>query len=159
GTLQSVVRIVSQFDNNTLTYEPAGVRASETVNAGQVLEFATNESFRVRGTRAFLVAQYMIGQGPATTTGGAGDPALVFEVPVQQFRTTYDFYVPATSPQNFINVVAPIGTSLTMDGNPFRGSMQNVSDQTIFTLPIMSGPHRLRSDGNQPFGIKVYGIA
>ncbi len=159
GTLPSVVRIVSQADGNRLTYDPPGVRPSETLNAGQVLEFATTASFRVTGTRAFLVAQYMIGQGDATSGASAGDPAMVFEVPVQQYRTSYDFYVPTTYPQNFLNVVTPMGSSLTMDGAPLRGSAENVSGYTVYTLPIMAGPHRLRGDGNQQFGIKVYGIA
>jgi hypothetical protein len=157
--LPSVVRVVSQANNNRLTYDPPGVRPSETLNAGQVLEFAATQSFRVTGTQAFLVSQFMIGQGDATSTASAGDPAMVFEVPVQQYRTSYDFYVPATYPQNFINVVTPQGTTLTMDGAPLRGTSETVSGYTVLTLPITSGPHRLRGDTGQQFGIKLYGIA
>ncbi len=160
GTLPSVVRIVSQGDGNTLTYDPPSVRGSETINAGQILEFATNQSFRVRGTRAFLVAQYMVGQGEFRPgTMDAGDPAMVFEVPVQQFRDSYDFLVPSTYPQNFINVVAPMGASLTMDGTPVRGSAQDLAGYTLYALPISAGPHRIRAATGQTFGIKVYGIA
>ena len=101
----------------------------------------------------------MIGQGPAMLGGsGAGDPAMVFEVPTQQYRTSYDFLVPATYQSNFINIVAPQGAQLTMDDQPVRGSMENVSGYTIYTLPIAGGAHRIRSQGQQ-FGIKVYGIA
>ena len=159
ASLPSVVRIVSQADDNRLTYDPPGVRPQETLRAGQVLEFAATQSFRVTGTRAFLVSQYMIGQGDQSSGASAGDPAMVFEVPVQQFRTSYDFYVPSTYPQNFINVATPTGSNLTMDGTPLRGSSEVVSGYTIFTLPITAGPHRLRGDGGQAFGIKVYGIA
>ena len=156
----NVVRIVSQQDNNRITYDPPSVRPSETLNAGQMVEFAATASFRATGTRAFLVTQYMIGQGnPDPTNPGAGDPAMVLEVPVQQYRTSYDFYAPTTYPQNFLNVVTPMGTALTLDGTPLRGSAENLSGYTIYTLPIMAGPHRLRSGGEQAFGIKVYGIA
>ena len=160
ATLPSVVRIVSQQDGNQITYDPPSARPAETLNAGQIVEFATNVSFRATGTRAFLVAQYMIGQGnfdPAMP--GAGDPAMVLEVPVQQFRTSYDFLVPSTYPQNFLNVVAPTGAALTIDGAPLRGSSMDVSGYTVYTLPVAAGAHRVRTTGEQQFGVKVYGIA
>ncbi|MFO0609673.1 MAG: IgGFc-binding protein [Polyangiales bacterium] len=160
GTNPSVVRIVSQADGNRITYDPPSARPAETLNAGQMVEFATNVPFRATGTRAFLVAQYMIGQGNFDPTNpGAGDPAMVLEVPVQQYRTSYDFLVPSTYPQNFVNVVAPTGAALTLDNTPLRGSSMDVSGYTVYTLPIPSGAHRVTSAGGQQFGIKVYGIA
>jgi hypothetical protein len=160
GVLPSVVRIVSQSDGNRITYDPPSARPAETLNAGQLVEFATNVPFRATGTRAFLVAQYMIGQGTFDPTNpGSGDPAMVLEVPVQQYRTSYDFLVPSTYPQNFVNVVAPTGAALTLDGMPLRGSSMDVAGYTVFTLPIASGAHRIRSTGGQQFGIKVYGVA
>ena len=90
---------------------------------------------------------------------GAGDPAMVLEVPVQQFRTRYDFYVPSTYPRNFINIVVPTGAQAFLDEQPVRGSMQVVGNYTVYTLPIEAGSHRMRSDGTAGFGIKVYGIA
>lgn len=160
GALPSVVRIVSQADGNRITYDPPSARPAETLNAGQMVEFATNVPFRATGTRAFLVAQYMIGQGAFDPTNpGAGDPAMVLEVPVQQYRTSYDFLVPNTYPQNFINVVAPMGTALMLDNTPLRGSAMDVSGYTVYTLPVSAGAHRVRSTGGQAFGIKVYGIA
>jgi hypothetical protein len=156
-TTPSVVRIVSQRDGNVLTFEPATVRAPATLNAAQVLELSASQHFRVTGTAPFLVAQYMIGQGPA---GGAvaGDPAMVFEVPTQQHRSNYDFLVPSTYQSSFINIVAPMGAQLTMDDQPVRGSMELLSGYAVYTLPIAAGAHRIRSDGPR-FGLKVYGIA
>ncbi|MBI5517477.1 MAG: IgGFc-binding protein [Deltaproteobacteria bacterium] len=154
----SVIRIVSQSDNNQVTFDPPTVRAPATLRAGQVLEFATTASFRVAGTSALLVAQYMLGQGPASaTSSGAGDPAMVFEVPSQQFRSSYDIYVPETYTSNFINVVAPVRAEVTMDGMPLRGSMETVGPWAVYYLPIRAGAHHLQS--GTPFGIKVYGIA
>jgi hypothetical protein len=90
---------------------------------------------------------------------GSGDPAMVLEVPVQQYRDRYDFFVPSTYPQNFLNVVVPQGVELTLDDQPLRGSMEALGGFNILTLPIMSGAHRLRSGVGQGIGIKVYGIA
>ncbi len=56
-------------------------------------------------------------------------------------------------------LVRPTGTQLTMDNNPVRGSAESVSGYDIYTLPVTSGAHRIRSASNMPFGIKVYGIA
>jgi hypothetical protein len=159
-TNPGVVRIVSQSDGNQITFDPPEIHPAQTLRTGQVLEFATNRHFRVGGTRAFRVSQFMIGQGPATAGApGAGDPAMVFEVPVQQYRNQYDFYVPTTYPQNFMNIVTPTGTALTLDNNPLRGTRETVSGFDIYTLPVPSGAHRIRSMSSMPFGIKVYGIA
>jgi len=159
ATNPSIVRIVSQLDDNVITFDPP-VLGPRTLRAGQVVELSTAQHFRVRGTRAFLVSQYMIGQGPLGFGGSdVGDPAMVLEVPTAQYRTQYDFYVPSTYPRNFFNLVAPIGATLTMDGAPLRGSSEVVSGQTVYTLPIEAGPHRVRSADLQPFGVKVYGVA
>jgi len=155
----AVVRILSQSNDNELTFDPPSAHAPVTLSAGQLIEFQTNANFRVIGTQALLVSQFMLGQGPAGSGLSSGDPAMVFEVPVQQYRTSYDFYVPQTYPNNFVNVVAPAGTELIMDDMPLRGSMSTVGTMNIFTLPITSGPHRLRSSGAQPIGVKVYGVA
>ena len=155
----AVVRIVSQSDDNALTFDPPSAHPAVTLSAGQLIEFQSNVNFRVIGTQALLVSQFMLGQGGAGSGLTAGDPAMVFEVPVQQYRTSYDFYVPQTYPNNFINVVAPAGTELIMDDMPLRGSMSAVGEMSVFTLPIVSGPHRLRSSAGQPIGVKVYGIA
>ena len=88
----------------------------------------------------------MEGQGAGSRTV-TGDPAMVYEVPAQQFRDRYDLLVPATY------------TQITMDDQPVRGSMELLSGYAVYTLPIEAGSHRMRSDGTAGFGIKVYGIA
>jgi hypothetical protein len=152
----SVVRVLSRADGNALTFEPA-VRPPTTLDRGRVLEFSTAQSFRVRGSEPFLVTQFMIGQGGDLSL--AGDPAMVQEVPVQQFRAAYDFFVPGTYPRNFLNIVAPADAALDLDGTPARGSQESVGGLTVYYLPISAGPHRLRSTSGQFFGIKVYGVA
>jgi len=154
-----VVRILSRVDANAITFEPEDVHAATTLGRGELLQFQTNRHFRVRGSGAFLVTQFMIGQGPAVGGTGAGDPAMVQEVPVPQYRDRYDFFVPNTYPQNFLNVVVPAGVPLTLDDQPLRGSMESLGGFNVMTLPITAGAHRLRSVAGQGVGIKVYGIA
>ena len=160
ATTQYVVRVMSRADDNEITFTPEDVHAPVVLRRGEVAEVQSTRHFRARGTGPFLVTQFMIGQGPATTGGtGAGDPAMVLEVPVQQYRDRYDFYVPDTYPSNFFNVVAPTGSALTLDDMPLRGSSEMLGEFTIYTLPIAAGAHRLRSGAGQGIGLKVYGIA
>ena len=156
----SVVRVISQANDNRLTFDPPDVQPPVTLAAGQVLQFASNRHVRVTGSGAFLASQFMIGQGPRVAgMPGAGDPAMVFEVPVQQYRAQYAFYVPTTYPQSFLNIVAPAGTPLLLDEQPLMGTPEVVSGHDVYTLPIAAGAHRLRSPTSVAFGIKVYGIA
>lgn len=159
-TIPSILRVMSQVDGNQITFDPPSAGQARTLNAGEFFEFSSVNHFRIQGSGAFLVTQFMVGQGPATGGGtGAGDPAMVFEVPVQQFRNSYDFYVPATYPTNYLNVVAPEGTQLTLDDAPFTGTPDSVAGFSVYAQRITAGPHRIRSTNNQGFGIKVYGIA
>ena len=123
ATTASAVRIVSRVDGNELSFDPPSVHAPVTLSAGQVLDLATAQHFIVRGTGAFLPVQFMRGQG--FDRAMAGDPAMVTEVPVEQYRTSYDFTVPASYVSNFINVVTTAGGTLEMDGVALRGSDQD----------------------------------
>lgn len=153
----SPVRIVSRVDDNQITFDPPSAHAPVTLGAGQVLDFATAAHFVVRGTGAFLPVQFMRGQGYDRSM--AGDPAMVLEVPVEQYRTSYDFTVPSSYVSNFINVVTAEGGALEMDGQPLRGSSSVVAGFTVYTLPIAPGNHRIQSATGQGIGLKVYGVA
>ncbi len=158
-SIPSVIRMLSQADGNTLTFDPPSVHPDVTLSAGELIEFQSHDNFRVSGTQAFLVSQFMVGQGPDTTIAG-GDPAMVFEVPAQQFRTSYDFYVPETYPNNLLNVVAPMGSSLLLDDMPVTAAPSAASGFNFFSLTTVgAGPHRIRTSNGMPLGIKVYGVA
>ncbi|MBL8603167.1 MAG: hypothetical protein JNK72_14685 [Myxococcales bacterium] len=157
--LASVIRVVARTDNNRVTFDPPDVAPERTMFAGDVIEISTTRHFRIRGTGPLLVSQFMAGQGSGLTAS-AGDPAMVLEVPIEQYRSQYDFFVPASYTQNFINVVTPIGSRPEMDGQPLRGSFEEVAGYRVFTLPIAPGVHRLRAAApDQAVGLKVYGIA
>lgn len=146
--------MVSQADDrDAITFDPPSVQPGQTLRAGQVMEFAATRHVRVTGTRAFLVSQFMLGQGPETVgMPGAGDPSMVFEVPVQQYRSQYSFYVPTTYPTNYINVTAPAARAPLLDDAPLAGTPESVSGYDVYAVPIPSGAHRLRSEGARPSG-------
>jgi len=89
---------------------------------------------------------------------------MVFEVPTQQFRGSYDILVPSTYPVSRLNIVAPTGAAVLLDGVAVT-SVTDVMTSTIGTgyelhvLPISGGAHHLESTDLSRFGVKVYGVA
>ncbi len=154
----SVIRVVSPFAGVTLRFDPPSVQPSVTLAARQVLQFQTTQAFRMSASRPVLVAQLMTGQG-ASAAVRAGDPAMVYEVPSQQFRDRYDLLVPATYTNNFFGVVVPRGASALLDGNPMDGNRVNVGPWDVISSTVTAGRHQLRTAEGVPLGVKVYGTA
>ncbi len=152
----SVVRILSRTAGNTLTFTGiATPPGCATLNAGQWCEFETVPDFQVQGSAPLSVAQFMVGQG---RFAGVGDPAMVLEVPTQQFRTNYVFNVPGTYTTNFVTVVYATGSIPRMDGTPIAaGAPLAGTPYSVSRFTTTAGSHRMT--GEQPFGIKVSGTA
>ncbi len=177
-TERSVVRILSQADGNALTF--AGISTptacARTLDRGEFCEFETAENFVVTGSKPLLVTQFMIGQGTSSlcaTVPGVpppdrdecvGDPAMVFEVPVEQFRDRYDVLIPSTYRLNYVNITAPEGADLALDGNPLdpadvRGPFPVAEGLEVRVVRVPAGTHTFTSRDGRPFGAKVYGVA
>ncbi len=154
----SVVRVVSPFAGATLRFDPPSVQPSIILGERQVLQFQTAQAFRMSSSRPVLVAQLMTGQGTTAANRG-GDPAMVYEVPSQQFRDRYDLLVPDTYTNNFLGVVVPRGASALLDGDPMGGDRVNVGPWDIISSAVTAGAHQLRTAEGVPLGVKVYGTA
>ena len=158
----NVIRIMSGADGNTLSFDPMPAGASSmTLNRGQVAEFEASESFRVSGTAALMVTQALVGQDYAgiSTAGdmGEGDPAFSLGIPTEQFRTSYSFLAPTTYTRSYVNVTAPTGATVTLDGSPVSGfTAVGGTGFSVGRVMITGGQHNISSD--QPFGIVVYGF-
>lgn len=157
----NVVRIMSGADGNSVTFDPPGVAGATTLNRGQIIEFETSQSFRVTGSQALMVSQFLVGQDYAgmSTAGmeGEGDPAMSLGIPTEQFRTSYSFLAPTTFARSFVNVTAPGGATVTLDGAPVTGfAPVGSTGFSVARVPISGGQHNISSD--QPFGIVVYGF-
>lgn len=154
----AVVRVAAYFDNTVLRFDPPTLRPATTLAARQVLQFQSSRAFRVSASRPVLVAQLMEGQGAGSRTV-TGDPAMVYEVPAQQFRDRYDLLVPATYTQNFLSVVVPRGARPLLDGSPIEGMRSTVGPWEVLATPVAAGAHRVRTVEGVPLGVKVYGTA
>lgn len=154
-----VVRILSGADGNTITFDPPSVGGgSVTLNLGQFVEFESTENFRATGTGAFLMGQFIVGQSyhSSTPLDAQGDPSMSLGIPSEQFRTDYTFLAPSSYPTNFVNVTAPTGATVTLDGSPVSGFIPvGGSGYSVAQVSIGAGQHHITSD--QGFGIVVYG--
>ncbi len=158
----NLIRIMSGADGNSITFDPMPSGASAvTLSRGQIMEFEASESFRVTGSAALMVAQTLVGQDYAGvgTSGemGEGDPAMSLGIPTEQFRTSYSFLAPTSFARSYVNVTAPTGATVTLDGSPITGfSPVGGTGFSVGRVMISGGQHNI--SGDQPFGIVVYGF-
>jgi len=159
--LPQIVRIIAVSDDTHLSYDPPQPGAPATIaHGGEFVEIASSTaSYVVTSDRKIMVAQYM--EGSQATDDKTGDPSLALAVPVDQFRKEYLFHAPVNYDSNYVDVVAPVGATVTLDGKPV--TLVPIAT-TGFALarvspledgPAMDGNHSI--SGNQPFGITVYG--
>ena len=160
GGKVEVIRVIATGANTTLTYDPPQASAPTTIaQAGGFVEIQGSiGSFQITGDQKIMVVQYMEGQDAG---GGTGDPAMTLAVPVEQFRTQYMFHAPTNYESNYVDVTAPVGAQVMLDGAPLSF---NPIGATGFALarvnPLSAGPgndgnHSIQ--GNMAFGITVYG--
>jgi IgGFc binding protein len=156
---EEVVRIIATQPDTTLTFQPpqSAIPTSIT-SAGEFIQFASVSSLEVVSDKPVMIAQYMEGEGAG---GGTGDPAMTLAVPVEQFRRSYLFLAPTTYESNYVDVTAPIGTTVMFDGLPFALSPIAGTGFGIVRIEGISdgandnGVHFVESD--QPAGLSVYG--
>jgi hypothetical protein len=158
---EETVRVIATVANTTLTYEPAQAGAPTTIaNPGDFIEIPRQAaSYLLTADHKVLVAQYMEG---STVAGGTGDPAMALTVPVDQFRGEYLFHAPTNYTTNYVDVVAPMGATVTLDGTALANPKTiGASGFVLFRVtPLGNGPandgnHQIT--GSMPFGITVYG--
>ena len=153
-----MVRIVSTQDNTTLTYDPAQSGAPGSIaQAGGWVEIGNNAaSFMITASHPVYVMQYMEGQSAG---GGSGDPAMAQAVTPAQYRTDYRFHAPTNYTTNFVNIVAPTGATVSLDGANVGGFAPIGSTGFSVVRAQLSnsgsGDHTVTaSDG---VGVSVYG--
>jgi hypothetical protein len=105
-----------------------------------------------------MVVQYMEGQAAG---GNTGDPAMTLAVPVEQFRTQYLFHAPTNYESNYVDVTAPVGATVMLDGAPLTFTPIGTTGYALSRVyPLNAGPNNDGNhsiQGNMSFGITVYG--
>jgi len=154
----NMVRVIASESNTALTYDPPQAGAPATLaNAGDYYEFdQTLATFMITSDKKVAVAQYMLGQEAG---GGTGDPAFTMAVPVLQYRTNYLFHAPTNYEANYVNITAPTGAVVTLDGATVAGfTAIGSTGYDVAKVQLgagVNGNHTITSP--QKIGISVYG--
>ncbi len=157
GVARTKYRILAREADTDVTITP-GVIPPFTLGAGKFAEFETDIDFVARATKQIFVTQTLLGEDEIGSNGG--DPAMGSGIPLFQSRGTYAFLTPDTYTSNYLNVVAPTGTTVTLDDveitnwNPITST-----EYSVARIPISPGAHQAKSEGNVGFGITSYGYA
>ncbi|MCP4868494.1 MAG: hypothetical protein GY898_07225 [Proteobacteria bacterium] len=161
GFAESVVpswyRVVSGGDANQITFSN-DVAPTALLNEGDFVEFLGFGDFVIEGTRPLFVTQAMLGEDATQTN--SGDPALGSGIPLAQWRDEYDFLVPDTYSSNWLNVVAPDGAEIYLDGL-IIDTWEEIDDAafSVARIELEPGAHRVESVDDEGFGITSYGYA
>ena len=115
--------------------------------------------FEVTGSNEFAISTFIMGAELINPGGLAGDPAQSVATAAEQFRLKYVFLAPTDYDSNFVDIISPPNTTLTLDGAPVNAVSEAVSPGYFVTrVPledVNGGTHLLT--GSQPFGIQVVG--
>lgn len=159
-----IVRMYGNIDDTRLTYIPASAKPSgcpTRLQAGQIVDCGiVDHDFEVKGDHEFAVGSFMLAGELLDKQGALGDPSQSLVVPVDQFRTQYAFLAPDDYAANYVDVVAPTGTDVLIDGKPPVRPFAPLAG-TAFSLariPLSagkSGAHTLSA--NAQVGIQVIG--
>ena len=156
---EDIFRYVATEDSTTITTSPNV--GGGTINEGQFLEITTDIPHIVTGDKPFSGHQVLVSQNSGSPQAGTGDPALLGIPPVEQFQFNYLFLTPNTYAFDFINVVAPVGTTITLDGTELTDTCRSVgfiggTEYCCFGKQVVDGVHSI--SGDQQFGLSVTGF-
>ena len=87
-----------------------------------------------------------------------GDPALILAAPVEQYRDEYVFLSPNKYLEDYINIIAPVGAQVTLDGGNISAANFTTIGGTgymVARLKVADGVHTIKSD--QKVSVIAYG--
>jgi hypothetical protein len=150
------VRIIGTSDGTNLTFDPPQT-APTSINAGAFTDIDTTNSFRITATHPVLIAEFMTGNDAG---GNAGDPAMTIAPGIDKFKTGFTFLAPANYSSNYVNIVAPTGTSVTVDGTAIPAasfSAIGTSGYVVARAALANTASDHDITASAPVGVSVYG--
>lgn len=165
-----IFRIIAGDNDVTVTTSPP-VPGYETfkLQRGGWIEFSSADPFMVEADGPILVGHYLTG---ANYPGSVdfpecelqvgkpepiGDPAFTLAAPVKRFLSEYAVLTPQGYMQDFLNIIAQPGTTITIDGQPVTAPFVAIpgTGYSLATQAVSPGIHTV--EGDAPFGLTAYG--
>jgi hypothetical protein len=149
------VRILADVDDTLVQFDPP-VYEEQTLAEAQWFEIELRDDVTINASSPIMVGQFLAGSGDIETER-TGDPTFILQVPIDQYRADYVFTCPPTYTTDYINLTAPLGASIVLDGAPLElGDTEiGASGYTNTVIVVEDGDHVIV--GDQPFGLTVYG--
>jgi len=163
-------RVVAAEDNTQIQTDPPidGIHG-HTIDAGEWRQFEATDHFILGASKAVMLSQYMVGSNwlgipricntgiDAGNPTGIGDPSMTIGVPINQYRREYLILTPDAYRLDFVNVMAPKGASVKIDGVaiPEEAWKAVGGSFNVARMEVEDGFHKLESAA--PFGIVSYG--
>ena len=153
-----MIRVIATEDATALMYDPAVPGAPAMLaKAGDWAEIAKSVlDFEIVSDKKILVSQYMQGQQAG---GNSGDPAMALAVATEQYRLKYLIHAPLSYESNYVNITAPMGAAITLDGAAVGGFVAigatGFGVARVKLANNVDGNHDLL--GDKAFGVSVYG--
>ncbi len=163
-TVADMLRIMALEPDTEIRIDPpardraGNARAQCEIGVGQTCDdlFIDGDTL-VIADKPILVGQFLLSAG-GNNGNPMGDPAMAFAPPLEQFREAYAFLAPDEYDEQYISVVAPASSGVTLDGRriedaltPFAGAFAGGR------IPIGPGQHRLECD--EGCGLLVHGYS
>lgn len=149
------VKIVGTVNGTTLTTSPPISGAPLSLNVGTSASFEATVDFHLHSSSPVAVGLFM--EGSATTGfGNVGDPSQSIAVPTFQRRRSIDFSAPISFAPVFAQLVAPTGTTISLDSAIVSGwSTIGGSGYSVATVALCcTDAHH--ATGDQPFSLTVH---
>jgi hypothetical protein len=149
GTLQIVpepdfVRFVAADPNGARIHTtlPAPDDTIVLAGLGSFHEATVYADFTAESDAPIHVAQIMASQDAAGVPRGlpGGDPSLLIEPPIEQFRPDYVFLTPDLYAFDFVSIVAPFGATVVLDEQVLSGSNCTVTPTDGLTAKARGAP-------------------
>ena len=153
-----IVRVIATQDDTSVTFDPDQGQDQVLANAGDFLEIPmSTAAYKVEGDKEIIVVQYMVGQSAGF---GTSDPAMLLAVPTAQYRNDYLFHAAPTWQANYVDIIAPMGAAVNVDGNAVGGftAIGNTNFGVAHVQLSNAGDGNHTVDANQAVGISVYGV-
>lgn len=135
---------------------------------GGWIQFATKESFVIKADGPVMVGHYLTGSSypgaevVCTNTGvgsdtAIGDPAFTLAIPTKRYLREYAVLTPTGYMEDYLNIIAPPGTYITIDGQPLAEPLVLIPGTSygVARTVVQPGVHTVK--GDQVFGLTAYG--
>jgi len=155
GSQKDFWRIVAAHDNTVVTTFPPQA-AIPVLQRGEWVEFESDQDFEIIAKKPVMVGQFLASAGASAM----GDPAFILAVPHSQNREFYGLVTPPGYALNFLNITAPLGATVLLDGVELpQTAFEPVGTGQFAAVRWLVDPgvHRIVTDGSA-VGVTAYGF-